>query len=61
LETQSSQHDFGGQFSIATQDDHGLSRGISTIDANESQAEPDLNFQDDDELVENILPPHACK
>ncbi|KAF7639132.1 hypothetical protein Mgra_00001367 [Meloidogyne graminicola] len=53
-----SQNDFGGQLSAASQDG---SRGIaSTTLLSESQTEPDLNFQDDDEFGDYI-PPHACK
>uniref|UniRef100_A0A1I8BRP6 DNA helicase n=1 Tax=Meloidogyne hapla TaxID=6305 RepID=A0A1I8BRP6_MELHA len=55
-----SQGDFGGHLSAASQDD-GASRGVpSTTVLSESQTEPDLNFQDDDEFGDYI-PPHACK
>ena len=54
-----SQNDFQ-QFSIATQDE-GQSAGVpSTIDVMESQTEPDLNFQDDEEM-DMPIPAHACK
>nr|CAD2149807.1 unnamed protein product [Meloidogyne enterolobii] len=55
-----SQNDFVAQLSVASQDD-GVSRGVpSTTVLSESQTEPDLNFQDDDEFGDYI-PPHACK
>jgi hypothetical protein len=56
-----SQNDYQ-QFSISTQDEQqsqSWDAPPSTIDASESQTEPDLNFQDEEEL--DNVPLHGCK
>ncbi|KAL3110234.1 hypothetical protein niasHT_015837 [Heterodera trifolii] len=55
----SSQTDYG-QFYLSTQGEQ--SQGVpSTVDASQSQTEPDLNFQDEEEPLVDNLPTHACK